>query len=46
MEECPCLIPSYFDYETCLRYYDSDDVIKLLYSLYIFIVLSFDILHL
>jgi hypothetical protein len=46
MEECPCLILSYFDYETCLRYYDPDDVIKLLYSLYAFIALSFDILHL
>jgi hypothetical protein len=40
------LIPPYFDNETCLRYYDPDDVIKLLYSLYAFIVLSFDILHL
>jgi hypothetical protein len=32
VEECPCLIPSYFDNPTCLRYYDLDDVIKLLYS--------------
>jgi hypothetical protein len=46
VEECPCLILSYFDYDTCLRYYDPDDVIKLLYSLYAFIALSFDILHL
>jgi hypothetical protein len=29
-----------------LRYYDLDDVIKLLYSLYAFIALSFHILHL
>jgi hypothetical protein len=26
------LIPPYFDNDTCLRYYDPDDVIKLLYS--------------
>jgi hypothetical protein len=41
VEECPCLIPPYFDYDTGLRYYDLDDVIKLLYSLYTFIALSF-----
>jgi hypothetical protein len=29
-----------------LRYNDPNDVIKLLYSLYAFIALSFDILHL
>jgi hypothetical protein len=46
MEECACLIPPYFDYETCLRYYDPDDVIKLVYSLYAFIAFSFDKLHL
>jgi hypothetical protein len=46
VEECPCLIPPYFDYDTCLRYYNPDDVIKLLYSLYAFIALSLDILHL
>jgi hypothetical protein len=38
------LFLSYFD--TCERYNDPDDVIKLLYSLYAFIALSFDILHL
>jgi hypothetical protein len=35
------LFPPYFDYDTCLIYYDPDDVIKLLYTLYAFIALSF-----
>jgi hypothetical protein len=32
VEECPCLILSYFDNDTCLRYHVPDNVIKLLYS--------------
>jgi hypothetical protein len=28
VEECPYLIPPYFDVDTCYRYNDSDDVIK------------------
>jgi hypothetical protein len=35
------LFSLYFDYDTCLIYYDLDDVIKLLYALYAFIALSF-----
>jgi hypothetical protein len=38
VEECPCLISSYFDNDTCLRYYDPDDVIKLLCSFFMLLL--------